>query len=569
MFRFRSAIDSATRSDARHQAEVTSWWRDWHRYLHAQLQLLDARQAEATTPPSFERTDDAWEQQRATAEQVLRRIPHDRRAVFDRTREARRAPTEAELGTTGRANGATPQPLDPDTVERETLRRLLAQAEGSGDGGEQWGAVPLPSGWYELQVDALLRAPTAAEYALTTDEGDERRKRLLLLGGLLLLGVIAVWWTWPRAEAAARAPASTEVLVNGQPAARWQIRAVTVVDAAGGRTTLAVTATDVLAWPAATRATGAAGGAWWRTTALHPLELCLPPAVLKAATTVELHGGGDLPTRHYALEAVATSRPDLLLHACGSENGAGPRSGVLAGSTGLPDQPLAEGVTLNPDGPVLRVESFEVLGAGHDPQLPAGTARVVVRVAAPAELDWAALRPSLLLQNGSPLLPSNGISERPGSGLVEVAYLVPTWQVPMAVAWSVTDPRTAAQVRWRVTLDPPRSRAAVLREWLDVTVSGRRGVERGSATLLLRLRNTSTTPLVLTNADLVVTQGDRAIPVSAVATAGLAISPQETHTLEVPLREIDLAQEVRVRVGAAGFRLRFGAEEGGAADSGS
>ena len=104
MFRFRSALDSATRSDARHQAEITSWWRDWHRYLQAHLQLLEARQAEATAPPSFERTDDAWEQQRAAADQTLRRIPHDRRAVFDRTREARRAPTEAELGATGRAN---------------------------------------------------------------------------------------------------------------------------------------------------------------------------------------------------------------------------------------------------------------------------------------------------------------------------------------------------------------------------------------------------------------------------------------------------------------------------------
>ncbi len=56
---------------------------------------------------------------------------------------------------------------------------------------------------------------------------------------------------------------------------------------------------------------------------------------------------------------------------------------------------------------------------------------------------------------------------------------------------------------------------------------------------------------------------------SAVDTAGLALNPRETRTLEVALRGIDLAREVRVRIGAAGFRLRFGAEEGGAAGSGS
>src|SRR3954447_19986061 len=72
----RSTVHVADRVDARHQAEIKTWWRDWHRYLQAQLQVLDARQAATLQGPSFERTDEAWEYQRVEAEQTLRRIPH-------------------------------------------------------------------------------------------------------------------------------------------------------------------------------------------------------------------------------------------------------------------------------------------------------------------------------------------------------------------------------------------------------------------------------------------------------------------------------------------------------------
>ena len=80
----------------------------------------------------------------------------------------------------------------------------------------------------------------------------------------------------------------------------------------------------------------------------------------------------------------------------------------------------------------------------------------------------------------------------------------------------------------------------------------------------LQLRNTSATTVVLTQNDLVITQHDRPLPVTQPGAAGLAIKPLEARTLELPLREIDLAEDVIVRVGAAGFRLRFGVQEGGA-----
>src|SRR4051812_42166048 len=101
IFRPRSAIDAATQLDARHQAETKVWWRDWHRWLTAHLQLLEARQAEASRPPSFERSDDAWEQLQADAEQTLRRIPHNQRVVFERARDTRRGEVQAQVQTNG------------------------------------------------------------------------------------------------------------------------------------------------------------------------------------------------------------------------------------------------------------------------------------------------------------------------------------------------------------------------------------------------------------------------------------------------------------------------------------
>ena len=562
-FGSRSAVDTATRSDARHQAEIKSWWRDWHRYLHAQLQLLQSRQAEATVPPSFERTDQAWEQQRAEAEHTLRRVPHDRRAVFDRTRELRRAEVQAQLEAKQRTHGASHgQALDPDLVERETLERLIAQAEGSGDGVEQWGAVPLPNGWYELEVAALLRAPTAAEYTLAADDGDDRRKRLGLIACLLLVGIVGVWWTWPRSGAAASAAPVMEIAVNGQAAPRWSVGRVIAIDGDDQRTTLPVTATEALVWP--TSATDAQG-AWWRTTALHPLQLCVPAVVLHTGEALELESGGDVPLRRYTLGAAAAERPDLIVDACGPEAESDRRYGVLQALSSPPDQTLRTPATIGTDGPALRVEGVAVIGGGQDPQLPPDNYRVVVRVVAPPAVDWTALDPRLVLETGLELRPSAPIAEAGAADVVEVPYLAPAWQTPIETAWSISDPQTNRDVRWRITLDPPRSRAAMLRDALDITVAGRRESEPDSGTVILHLRNTSATSVVVKNDDLTITQGDRRVPVTALGPAGIAITPLEARTLEVPLRGIDLAQAVSVRIGTTGFQLRWVVDEGGAA----
>ena len=109
----------------------------------------------------------------------------------------------------------------------------------------------------------------------------------------------------------------------------------------------------------------------------------------------------------------------------------------------------------------------------------------------------------------------------------------------------------------------------MVRDALDITVAGRRESEPDSGTVILQLRNTSATPVVVKNDDLTITQGNRRVPVAAVGPAGIAIRPLEVRTLEVPLRGIDLARETSVRVGSTGFRLRWDVEEEGGAARGS
>ena len=198
-----------------------------------------------------------------------------------------------------------------------------------------------------------------------------------------------------------------------------------------------------------------------------------------------------------------------------------------------------------------------MIGAGQDPQVPADTDRVVVRVLPRTTVTWTALDPRLVLETGHESRPSAPIAQAPGQAGVEVVYLVPAFAAPLDAAWYVTDPTTGTPLRWRVRLAPPRSRAAVLRDALEIRVTGQRGVAPQSATVLLEVRNTSSIPVVLRTDDVAVTQQDRTLPTTALGAAGIAIQPLEVRSVELGLRGVDWTQDVSLRVGAARFRLQF------------
>jgi len=548
--RFGTAADL----DAQHQAEITTWWRDWHRWLTAHVHLLEARAADGSQPPSFERTDDAWELQRTEAEQTLQRIPPAARVVFERARDARRTDVEAELATRRQGSGVgRDADLDPDALERATLDSLLKQAQGGTGDGEHWGAVPLPGGWYELQVDRLLLAPTAAEYRIAPDDASDRRQRLLLLTALVLVGVVAVWWTWPRGRSGTRAAAAVPALrVNGEPGSPWTIVALTVVDTAGGRTTLPVTATDGVAWPAATT-----GGVWWDRTHAGTTDLCLPPAVLRTARSLELVSADDAPMRVYALQQVTADSSDLLVRACGGPTPPVVQRGRLEQVVQHAVLPVGAAAVLDANGSRLRMTAIDVTGTDEDAQLPPDRLRLTVHVSAPSNVAWADQVPHLLLQTGQDVIPAAPVVLDGAATTVAIPYLVPTFATPLDAVWSVTDPATGQSLRWRATLRPPRSHADLLRDGLAVTVTGTLDPTAGGVRLSIALRNIGAQRLTLTAEDLTLRQGDRTLISDLLSALGLALAPGDRRTLSGVVTSVDLAQPLTVQLAAARFQVRL------------
>ena len=547
MFGSRWGGDLAARSDARHQAEVRSWWRDWHRYLEAQLQLLRARAAETTSPPSFERDDDAWEQQRAEAELALRRVPQERRTVFDRTRDTHRVEVVAALEG---ANGASAT-LDPDAVERRTLEALLRKAEGTDNDG--WGEVPLPKEAYQLDVAALLRAPVAADYLAAADDGTEQRKRLVLIAVIFVVGVLTVFVTWPRGARAVVQAASTDVLVGGAVAQPWSLRSV-VVETADGQTTLAVTATDDLAWPALLPDER---GALWHSQTSYPLELCLPASLLRTASALII-ASVDGPTRRYAMAPDAAAKHDIVVHACGAAS-LSERVGSLVAAAPLSDQREGEAVRLGPGGPAITVDEVMVRGRADDAEIPLDSYRVVVRVRTADTIDWLLVAPRFVLRSGTEVGPSEPVTTKHGSA--EVVYLLPAWTAPMDAAFIIGDAAEHTPLRWRWRLEPPPPRAARLRDALRVTVQGRRDEATRSTTVVLRLHNTGASTLTLQAADLAFEQHEQELAVNAASADGFRVVPGETRSLTIKLAAFDPLAPIDVRLGDMRFVLTFG--EGG------
>jgi hypothetical protein len=61
--------------------------------------------------------------------------------------------------------------------------------------------------------------------------------------------------------------------------------------------------------------------------------------------------------------------------------------------------------------------------------------------------------------------------------------------------------------------------------------------------------------VVLKNDDVAVRQGDHALPVTALGTAGVTLTPGEARTLTLPLRGLAGSQALSVRIGAGRYRL--------------
>jgi hypothetical protein len=547
----RAAVSSADKADAMHQAQVHEQWRDWDRYLQAHLQLLDALQAEATSLPSFERQDDAWEMKRERAQADLKRIPGYRRGLFDRVREERRQDVQHELEAAQRANGSRRVGVDADIVEREALTSLQLQATG-GPAGER-GYVPMGDGkWYEVHVPSLRDVPDAADYSVISVDQAGNKQRAAVIVSLLALMVLGVWLTWPRSVETRSGTQRPALEVNGTPTQPWTLREADVVHTTGALVTLPISATAVLPRP---RMPQDRATAFWHMAMSYPITICLPPEQTKAATALRLRSGGDLPVRVYALQATAPDQPDLVVAACSS--GTTQLYGRLTGIESAADHVVGHAVMLE-DGSLLRVRSVMVVGPAQDRTLAEGQQRVDVVVERPAgdeeHIDWSALAPTLLLASGESLLPSETAIV---SGSIDLRYLIPALVEPVDAAWTLSSSLTSQQ-RWRVRLEPPPTRTALLQRALRVSnVAAERRDGGGGVRITFQVLNTGPDPLQLAADDIRLLHGATQLSIPVLPELETALAPNERRSVTLDLAGVAQAQTLEFGMGADRFRIRF------------
>jgi len=548
----RGTISNAAKADAAHQAQVAEQWRDWHAYLEAQLKLLDAQQAEATVLPSFERHATSWEAQREHAEAALKRMPAARRAVFDRERDHRREEVQRALEQAQRASEGRTAAIDADVIEREALQGLLHDAEG-GDAIAERGVVPMGDGrWYEVHVPSLLAVPQAADYSVGEFDDPSRRKHLLLIGGLLLTLVVGMWLTWPQAGRVMLAAGGAAPTVNGVTVQPWAVREVTLIASDGAATILSAAATTEQRWPVLRK--DAEPVAYWRSTALLPLELCVPSEKLLHAAAVRLRSTPILPERVYAFSMAAPDRPDLLVQVCDADAGKGVRYGRLTAVAPLTTEALDQPIRIGGDR-VLHVREISVVGRDQDLTVPDQQVRVVVGVEAPSDLDWISLAPTLTLPSGNAFLPADTAPMTDG---VELRYLAPAFTTPLDAAWTVATQGEGHDRRWRLALEPPASRLATLRQALSVTRLTTLPATSGSADqLVVDLRNTGAVPLQLRPDDLALSQGNGPLVLPPISALRAPLAPGETRTLQLPLQDVQRDHALRVTVGAERYSIRW------------
>ncbi|MFV9505967.1 MAG: hypothetical protein AB4911_15555 [Oscillochloridaceae bacterium umkhey_bin13] len=521
-----TSMPTDQRDEARFQEQIAAAYRDWLGFLRAQRSLIEIQADQGRV--AFEYAESREEEERS-ARTALAALEPTQRQLFEAVYAQERQEVQ-EQRLQARPAGAAARPIDPDEVGRVALEHLLREAQGI---GTEHGRGLLPRGkpdeirWYGVDVAALAAAPTAAAYAVGGDAATDRQRMLRVVGGGAVVILLALlWMVVPRGGTASVRAGLPPVLVNGVAAQPWPL---TELELAGptwdAPLRLPVVAVTTAVWP---QPKSAEAQAFWREGSLHPLRLCVPGAALATATELLLPALGEHPARRLSLDALDGSVPAVLIEPCERGSAGTPLAGTLQTVLAAPD--LAVGAVAQLDATqTLAVADLRVSGPGEDPALPTGQARVTVVVTAPASLDWPALRPTLLLPSGEALLP--GATEATSGGAA-LHYLVALPTEPLMVAWSVTDRMTGVRFRWRVTLDPPPTRAVVLRAALTVrSLAAVRGPTPGSLDVQITLTNQGPTQLTLTPEDVSLLAQDRLLASADPATVRSPLAAGETRRL--------------------------------------
>jgi hypothetical protein len=540
------AIDTA--ADARFQEEIAGQYRDYLAYLNAHLTLLNIQAARIDV--AFERAETRDDEEQV-ARHAIAAIAPQRRALFDAVVESERQEAQRQLEAQPHPAGDRQRRADPDEAARMALTRLRDEALGIGTEGSK-GLLPYgkPDAikWYAVDGAALRAAPSAAAYTVGTLDTKTRRRMVWQIGGAIAVLLLAVIWLLVPKGSPLNATLPQVARANGTPLTAWPMRALVLTPAHGDRTTLPISATAAMTWPASEPTTPRA---YWRNTRVWPLRLCVPSAMLADLVEVQLLGSGATPARIYSMLSATPSAADLILEPCqGGTSARASRMAVLREMTQLPNRAIGEAVAL-PNGN-LTLSAITLTGAGEDPTLPSGQARVTVHLQTALKLDWPLLNPTLLLPSGVATLPSDITATANGADLF---YLIPQPSEPHEVVWILTPPADAPVLRWRTTLDVPPSRATVLQDALEVRqVQAVPGETPGTVMVALSLVNRSHVPLVLTATDVSIASATNPLATPDLAALRQPLAPQEqrTLTLRAPLRE---RETLTLTVGVARYAI--------------
>ena len=503
-----TTLTDAARADARAQEAAVQQYQHYHAYLTARRTLLDAAQR-VTTAPAFEAQDE--DRSAAEAQARIAALPAAQVKLFAGIVEAERQDYQRQAtdGTGGRLP-------DPDATLRAVLTRLIAEAEGQHDAD---GRGIFPQGtaeevtWYAIDRNLLTAAPTEAAYTTGLDPR-QKQKLLVQVGGAVGVMVLALGWIfWPKAPPTAQA--APLPLVNGTQTAPWRIAAVGL--GADGLT-LPVLPSDTTDWPDAAQA--------YQAIRSVPPAICLPEAQMATRTDSLTVTGLDAtaPVRRYQPTSGTTG--DLRVQPC--EGGAATWY-LLTDTTAPTDADMGAAVAVGADRTVT-VEAVQVVGPGTDPLLPPDQAEVLLTVQASAPLTWGDVRPLLTLLDGQTVTPS--AVEAGADGRTTLRYLVPLPLAPRDALWTLQPDATAAPGRWRIRLDPPPTRDAVLRDALLVTaVQARPGDAPGTLLVAVQVTNTGALPLALTVDDVTLRTSERVVAQADQSTIRDPLAANETRTL--------------------------------------
>jgi hypothetical protein len=148
---------------------------------------------------------------------------------------------------------------------------------------------------------ALRAAPSAAAYSAGALDTKTRRRIVWQVGSAIAVLLLAVIWLLVPKGSLQRATVPHGATANGAPLTTWPIHALVLTRAHGDSTTMPVSATMALAWPAGE---SAAPLAYWRSATVWPLRLCVPSAMLADLVEIQLFGGGAAPARTYTVSAL-------------------------------------------------------------------------------------------------------------------------------------------------------------------------------------------------------------------------------------------------------------------------